>query len=101
MSKMAAQGPENTIKVKVTSLQCGPHISDDQYIHFLSCISFFGRRALICGPKSLENPLILLKMAAQGLENTIKGKVTSLQYFPNISDDQYIHFLSCISFFWS
>ena len=35
---MAAQGHENTIKVKITGLQCAPDISDEQYIPILSCI---------------------------------------------------------------
>ena len=38
---MAAQGLENTIKVKVTHVKFGPDIADDQHIHFLSCILFF------------------------------------------------------------
>ena len=68
------------------------------YISFL-VFHFYGRRALISGPKSLDNPYILLKMAAQGLENTIKAKITGLQCGPDISDDQYIQFLSYVSLF--
>ena len=37
---MAAQGLENTIKVKLTHVKCGRDIADYQYIHFLPCILF-------------------------------------------------------------
>ena len=37
LSMMAAQGLENTIKVKVIHFKRGPDISGDDYIHFWSC----------------------------------------------------------------
>ena len=55
-SKMAAQGPENTIKLKVIISKCGPDISGDVNIHLFSYVLFFGYTALISGPKVAENP---------------------------------------------
>ena len=40
LSIMAAQGLENTIKVKVIHFKRGPDNSDDDLIHFLSCALF-------------------------------------------------------------
>ena len=38
--KMVAQGLKNTIKVKLTNIQCGLGICKDHYMHFIFCISF-------------------------------------------------------------
>ena len=40
LSIMAAQGLENTIKVKVIDLKRGPNTSGDDYIHLLSFALF-------------------------------------------------------------
>ena len=53
---MAAQGPDNTIKVKLIVLKCGPATSGDDYIHLLSYVLFSGHTALISGPKTAEIP---------------------------------------------
>ena len=54
--KKAAQGPENTIKVKVIIAKCGPDTSGDDYTRLLPYVLFSGHTALISGPKTAENP---------------------------------------------
>ena len=41
LSIVAAQGLENTIKVKAINLKRRPDNSGDDYIHLLSCVLFF------------------------------------------------------------
>ena len=53
---MAAQGPDNTIKVKVIVGKCGPDTSGAGYTHLHPYILFSGHTALISGPKMAENP---------------------------------------------
>ena len=65
-------------------------------IYILSLVFYFpGHSPLISGPKMAENPKILSKMAAQGLENTIKVKVMHFKRGPDNSSDNYIHLLPC------
>ena len=40
LSKMANQGLENTIKVNLINIQCGPGICHDHYTYFIPCILF-------------------------------------------------------------
>ena len=60
---MAAQGPENTIKVKVIIAKCGPDTSGADYTHLLSYVLFSGPTGFVSGPKGAENPYILSKIA--------------------------------------
>ena len=53
---MAAQGPDNTIKVKVIIAKCGPDTSGDDYTRLLPYVLFSGHTALISGPKTAEDP---------------------------------------------
>ena len=41
LSKMATEGLENTIRVKVIESKCGADASNDDYIHFFLFILFF------------------------------------------------------------
>ena len=70
------------------------------YISFLE-FYFYGHSPLISGPKMAENPKILSKMAAQGLKNTIKVKLTNIQCGLGICNDHYMHFIPCILFPWT
>ena len=90
---MEAQGPDNTIKVKLFILKCGPATSGDDYIHLLSYVLFSGHTALISGPKTAEIPCISSKMAAQGPENTIKVKVIISKCGPDTSGADYTRLL--------
>ena len=53
---MAAQGPDNTIKVKVIIEKCGPDTSGADFIHLLSYVLFSGETDHISGPKTAKNP---------------------------------------------
>ena len=70
---------------------------------YISSLAFYfpGHSPLISGPKMAENPKILSKMAAQGLENTIKVKLTNIQCGTGICHDHYIHFIPFILFSWT
>ena len=49
---MAAQGPENTIEVKVIISKCGPDTSGADYTRLLPYVLFSGHTVLISGPKT-------------------------------------------------
>ena len=70
---------------------------------YISSLAFYfpGNSPLISGPKMAENPKILSKMAAQGLQNTIKVKLTNKKCGPVICHDRYIHFIPWILFSWT
>ena len=70
---------------------------------YVSSFAFYftGHISLISGPKMAENPKILSKTAAQGLENTIQVKLTNIQYGAGICHDRYIHFIPWILFSWT
>ena len=53
---MTAQGPDNTIKVKVIIAKCGPDTFSASYTHLHPYILFSRHTALISGPKTVENP---------------------------------------------
>ena len=69
---------------------------------YISSLAFYfpGNSPLISGPKMAENPKILSTMATQGVEDSIKLKVTNLKRGPDNSGDDYnIHLLSFALFF--
>ena len=51
LSNMAAQGKENTIKVKVINLKRGPDKSGDGYMHLLSFALFLSTYSPLFWPK--------------------------------------------------
>ena len=53
---MEAQGPDNTIKVKVIIEKCGLYTSGAGYTRLLPYVLFSGHTALISGPKTAEDP---------------------------------------------
>ena len=58
LSIMAAQGLENTIKVKVINLKRGPNTSGDDYIHLLSFALFLSTYSPPFWPKSLALSIV-------------------------------------------
>ena len=90
---MAAQGLQNTFKVKLTKKSVV--LPSAMTSICISSLAFYfpGNSPLISGPKRAKNPKILSKMAAQGLQNTIKVKLTSKQCGPAICHDHYMHFI--------
>ena len=52
-------------------------------------------------PKKAKNPQILSKIAAQGVENTIKVKAIHFKRGPDNSSDDYIHLWSGALFLWT
>ena len=70
---MAAQGPENTIKVKVIISKCGPDTSGADYTHLLSYVLFSGHKALISS---------FLVLFAIKLTKKV-GEVSEIKLLPN------------------
>ena len=79
---MAAQGPENTIEVKVIISKCGPDTSGATYTCLHPYDSF---------PEVPVNTYISSKTVAQGPEITIKVKVILSKCGPDNFGDDYIH----------
>ena len=88
---MAAQGPENTIEVKVIISKCGPDTSGATYTRLHPYDPFSGHTALISFPEVPVNTYISSKTVAQGPEITIKVKVILSKCGPDNFGDDYIH----------
>ena len=56
LSIMAAQGIENTIKVKVINLKRDPDNPGDDYRHLMSCVYFCQYTAHLSGLELATNP---------------------------------------------
>ena len=88
---MAAQGPENTIEVKVIISKCGPDTSGATYTRLHPYDPFSGHTALISFPEVPVNTYISSKTVAQCPEITIKVKVILSKCGPDNFGDDYIH----------
>ena len=67
-----AEGPENTIRVKIINLKCGPDTSYDDYIHLVSFILSFWTYSTPFYPESSQHPFIgWLELLSAGIFDNI------------------------------